>query len=121
MAMPQRFDGAGVRDPNSLLLPVSMVKPKKEKKRARDKILRGLVCGKLALELWKKVAFLGCEYRRPRGRMSWWRDRQGVLPLTKLLAARIYLSYVRVYGAEGCLLAIGSHSYIDRRGVSWST
>lgn len=67
MAMPQRFDGAGVRDPNSLLLPVSMVKPKKEKKRARDKIPRALGCGKLALELWKKVAFLGCEYRRPRG------------------------------------------------------
>ena len=64
MAMQQRFDGAGVRDPN---LPVSMVKPKKEKKRARDKILRALGCRKLALELWKKVAFLGCEYKRPKG------------------------------------------------------
>jgi hypothetical protein len=64
MAMPQRFGGAGVRTPNLLLSPVSIVKPKKEKKRARDKILRDFGCGKLALELWKKVAFLGYQYRR---------------------------------------------------------
>jgi serine/threonine protein kinase len=66
-AMPQRFDGAGARTPNPLLLPVAKVKPKKEKKRARNKILRDLGCGKLALELQKKGAFLGYEYRRPKG------------------------------------------------------
>ena len=63
-----------------------MVKPKKEKKRTRDKILRDLGCGKLALELRKKGAFLGYEYRRPRGavvvvKLAW------KPPITKLLAA----------------------------------
>ena len=67
VATPQRFDGAGARTPNPTLLPAAMVKPKKEKKRARDKILRDLGCGKLALELRKKGAFLGYEYRRPEG------------------------------------------------------
>jgi serine/threonine protein kinase len=67
MATPQQFDGAGARTPNPTLLPAVMVKSKKEKKRARDKILRDLGCGKLALELRKKGAFLGYEYRRPKG------------------------------------------------------
>ena len=53
--------------PIQQLLPAAMVKPKKEKKRARDKILRDLGCGKLTLELRKKGAFLGYEYRGPEG------------------------------------------------------
>jgi serine/threonine protein kinase len=64
-ALPRRFDGAGATTPNPLLLPLA--KPKKEKKRARDKILRDSGCGKLALELRKKWAFLGYEYRKPKG------------------------------------------------------
>jgi serine/threonine protein kinase len=50
----------GTRSPNP-------IKSQKEKKRARDKILRDSGCGKLALELRKNGAFLGYEYSRPKG------------------------------------------------------
>jgi predicted ATPase len=39
---------------------------KKEKKRARDKILRDAAVGKTALDLRKKGAFVGYTYRRPK-------------------------------------------------------
>ena len=57
----QRFDGAGATTPTPV--PQNL---KKEKKRARDKILRS-ACGKLAMEMRKKGAFLGYEYSRPNG------------------------------------------------------
>lgn len=39
-------------------------RPKKERKRPRDKLLRDPVLGRKALELRKKGAFLGYTYRR---------------------------------------------------------
>ena len=59
----QRFDGAGATSP----APVPLKPAKKEKKRARDKILRSGYIGRLALQIRKKGAFLGYEYRRPKG------------------------------------------------------
>ncbi|EEP76177.1 conserved hypothetical protein [Uncinocarpus reesii 1704] len=41
-------------------------KKKREKKRARDKILRDEQMGKTALEMRKRTAFLGYSYRRPK-------------------------------------------------------
>lgn len=43
---------------------------KKEKKRARDKILRDATTSKLALSMRKKTAFLGYSYRRPKDVLS---------------------------------------------------
>lgn len=41
-------------------------KPKKEKKRPRDKVLRDAVLGKKVMEIRKKKAFFGYTYRRPK-------------------------------------------------------
>jgi hypothetical protein len=41
-------------------------KPKKEKKRPRDKVLRDAVVGKKVMEIRKKKAFFGYTYRRPK-------------------------------------------------------
>jgi protein-serine/threonine kinase len=41
-------------------------KPKKEKKRPRDKVLRDVVLGKKVMEIRKKKAFFGYTYRRPK-------------------------------------------------------
>ena len=45
---------------------VTTSKPKKEKKRPRDKILRDPVVGRKVMELRKKSAFFGYTYRRPK-------------------------------------------------------
>ncbi len=45
-------------------------KPKKEKKRPRDKILRDPVTARIALEMRRRGAFLGYAYRRPKGIQS---------------------------------------------------
>lgn len=45
---------------------VVKAKPKKEKKRPRDKMLRDAAVGKKVMELRKKAAFFGYTYRRPR-------------------------------------------------------
>ena len=42
-------------------------KNKKEKKRPRDKILRDPECGRIAMKMRKKGAFLGYAYRKPKG------------------------------------------------------
>jgi len=65
--LPQRFDGAGATTPTPD--PDLLKSAKKDKKRARDKILRS-GCGKQALELRKKGAFLGYEYARPKGALA---------------------------------------------------
>lgn len=46
-----------------------LVKAKKprEKKRPRDKILRDANCGKIALQMRKDSAFIGYDYRKPKG------------------------------------------------------
>ena len=41
-------------------------KPKKEKKRPRDKVLRDAAVGKKVMEIRKKKAFFGYTYRRPK-------------------------------------------------------
>jgi protein-serine/threonine kinase len=41
-------------------------KPKKEKKRPRDKVLRDVVLGKKVMDIRKKKAFFGYTYRRPK-------------------------------------------------------
>jgi protein-serine/threonine kinase len=41
-------------------------RPKKEKKRPRDKVLRDVVLGKKVMEIRKKKAFFGYTYRRPK-------------------------------------------------------
>ena len=41
-------------------------KPKKEKRRPRDKVLRDVHVGKKAMEIRKKKAFFGYTYRRPK-------------------------------------------------------
>lgn len=41
-------------------------KKKREKKRARDKVLRDEKTGKIALEMRKRTAFVGYTYRRPK-------------------------------------------------------
>lgn len=51
-------------DPDAAL--AAVVKNPKEKKRARDKMLRDPEVGKTVLELRKKGAFLGYTYRRPK-------------------------------------------------------
>jgi serine/threonine protein kinase len=67
-----QFDGG----PAGQELPVNAVpnpnskKPKREKKRPRDKILRDPVTAKLALEIRRRGAFLGYAYRRPKGVQS---------------------------------------------------
>lgn len=72
-------------------------KAKKEKKRARDKMLRDPVVGRKVLELRKKSAFFGYTYRRPKplpvleqenrwsGRSCW---REGVVRPTILPVER---------------------------------
>lgn len=45
-------------------------KGKKEKKRARDKLLRDPVIGKKVMEIRKKGAFFGYSYRRPKALME---------------------------------------------------
>lgn len=51
------------------LLPPAYANPKppKEKRRPRDKILRDLNCGKVALQMRKDSAFIGYGYRRAKG------------------------------------------------------
>lgn len=51
-------------DPDAAL--AASIKKPKEKKRARDKILRDPKLGKKVMELRKKGAFLGYTYRRPK-------------------------------------------------------
>jgi serine/threonine protein kinase len=58
------FDGDGVL---ARLLTGKGGGKKKEKKRARDKILRDLGLGRKVLELRKMGAFVGYTYRRPKG------------------------------------------------------
>jgi hypothetical protein len=47
--------------------PMKKKKAKKEKKRPRDKILRDMQTGKLALDMRRRGAFLGYAYRKPKG------------------------------------------------------
>ncbi|KAK1072478.1 hypothetical protein LTR74_002514 [Friedmanniomyces endolithicus] len=56
------------------------LKGKKEKKRARDKLLRDPVVGKKVMEIRKKGAFFGYSYRRPKalGEMEGLKGRQGL-------------------------------------------
>ena len=51
----------------------------KEKKRARDKLLRDPKVGRTVLEIRKRGAFIGYTYRRPRGTvmMDLWEERVG--------------------------------------------
>ncbi|TKA60582.1 hypothetical protein B0A55_11152, partial [Friedmanniomyces simplex] len=55
-------------------------KGKKEKKRARDKLLRDPVVGKKVMEIRKKGAFFGYSYRRPKAlvEMEGLKGRQGL-------------------------------------------
>lgn len=46
--------------------PTTKSKPKREKKRARDKMLRDPKIGRTVMELRKKSAFFGYTYRRPK-------------------------------------------------------
>lgn len=50
--------------------PTTFKKPKREKKRPRDKILRDPKTAKIALDMRLKGAFLGYSYRRPKGVQS---------------------------------------------------
>ncbi|KAK0947053.1 hypothetical protein LTR29_001636 [Friedmanniomyces endolithicus] len=56
------------------------LKGKKEKKRARDKLLRDPVVGKKVMEIRKRGAFFGYSYRRPKvlGEMEGLKGRQGL-------------------------------------------
>jgi serine/threonine protein kinase len=68
-----QFDGiaAGQEPPTSTATDKkSSKKPRKEKKRPRDKILRDPMTAKIALEMRRRGAFLGYAYRRPKGVQS---------------------------------------------------
>jgi serine/threonine protein kinase len=67
-----QFDGgpAGQESPVDAAPDKKSKKPKREKKRPRDKILRDPVTAKIALEMRRRGAFLGYAYRRPKGVQS---------------------------------------------------
>jgi serine/threonine protein kinase len=71
LQQPQLDGGTGPTQEPRPLLPNETAKkskkPKKEKKRPRDKILRDPVTAKIALEMRRRGAFLGYAYRRPKG------------------------------------------------------
>src|ERR1700733_4058922 len=64
----------GVKTPNPLPLPVSMVKPKKERSGQETRFSEALAMGSWRWNCERKVTFLGYQYRWHKGRMSWWRD-----------------------------------------------
>lgn len=47
--------------------PIMKAKKAREKKRPRDKILRDVNCGKVALQMRRDSAFIGYGYRKPKG------------------------------------------------------
>lgn len=69
---PQLDGGAGPQEPpaNAAAADKKSKRPKKEKKRPRDKILRDSATAKIALEMRRRGAFLGYAYRRPKGVQS---------------------------------------------------
>lgn len=98
VGIPQRFDGEAATTPNPLLTPVTAKKSKKEKKRPRCKILRDNTCAKVALDMRKKGAFLGYEYRKSKGTDAVVEalTAQGLLPSeTEILDGALSSDYVR--------------------------
>ncbi|KAK3116472.1 hypothetical protein LTR53_003136 [Teratosphaeriaceae sp. CCFEE 6253] len=64
-------------------------KGRKEKKRARDKLLRDPIVGKKVMEIRKKGAFFGYSYRRPKAllEVEGLRGRQGLFKRPSILPA----------------------------------
>lgn len=65
---------------------------RKEKQRARDKILRDQRVGKTALEIRKRGAFLGYTYRRPKGPAMALTTERGRQPFARGQLTDLYVS-----------------------------